>query len=202
MLKKELVSPQKPSFCSSRPSNSEALCLFPGIENSSPKSCISLSKISFMKLYIHLNRRECVLLSWSIRDDGREEEMVQKENNILIDETRTDLRQGFHRIHSSSSFLPRLSFYLQASMLAVLTTLSPWKENHCCLQTYEAKKSSLSLAWMNCKSFEVLNFVFNCVTAHPLCSSNDLQLVSSLKFQASENLRCQICPHYDISQAT
>ena len=120
MLKKELVSPQKPSFCSSRPSNSEALCLFPGIENSSPKSCISLSKISFMKLYIHLNRRECVLLAWSIRDDGREEEMVQKENNILIDETRTDLRQGFHRIHSSSSFLPRLSFYLQASMLAVL----------------------------------------------------------------------------------
>ena len=122
MLKKELVSPQKPSFCSSRPSNSnsEALCLFPGIENSSPKSCISLSKISFMKLYIHLNRRECVLLSCSIRDDGREEEMVQKENNILIDETRTDLRQGFHRIHSSSSFLPCLSFYLQASMLALL----------------------------------------------------------------------------------
>ena len=34
MLKKELVSPQKPSFCS-RPSNSEPLCLFPGIENSS-----------------------------------------------------------------------------------------------------------------------------------------------------------------------
>ena len=81
------------------------------------------------------------------------------------------------------------------------TTLT-WKENHCCLQTYEAKKSSLSLAWMNCKSFEVLNFVFNCVTAHPLCSSNDLQLVSPLKFQASENLRCQICPDYDISQAT
>ena len=48
------------------------------------------------------------------------EEMVQKENNILIDETRTDLRQGFHRIHSSSSFLPRPSFYLQASMLALL----------------------------------------------------------------------------------
>ena len=54
-----------------------------------------------------------VLLAWSIIDGEGEKEMVQKENNILIDETRTDLRQGFHRIHSSSSFLPHLSFHLQ-----------------------------------------------------------------------------------------
>ena len=51
-----------------------------------------------------------ILVSLSILVDGtwEEREMVQKENNILIDETRTDLRQGFQGIHQSSSFVPHL----------------------------------------------------------------------------------------------
>ena len=60
MLKKELMSPQKPSFCSREPCNSRALCLFPGIENSSQTFGISLFSISFMKLYILLNGGEYV----------------------------------------------------------------------------------------------------------------------------------------------
>ena len=56
--------------------------------------------------------KKYVLLARSIMADGSGKEMMEKENNILIDETRTDLRQGFQRIHSSSSFVPRLSSHL------------------------------------------------------------------------------------------
>ena len=52
--------------------------------------------------------KKYVLLARSIMADGSGKEMMEKENNILIDETRTDLRQGFQGIHQSSSFVPYL----------------------------------------------------------------------------------------------
>ena len=54
--------------------------------------------------------------------------MVQKENNILIDETRTDLRQGFQGIHQSSSFFPHLvscSQSLSQITLLIIQFLAP-----------------------------------------------------------------------------
>ena len=74
-----------------------------------PKKYESLFWISFTNLLIP---KKYVLLARSIMADVSGKEMMEKENNILIDETRTDLRQGFQRIHSSSSFVPHLSSHL------------------------------------------------------------------------------------------
>ena len=91
------------------------------------------------------------LPAWSIIEDGRGKEMVQKENNILIDETRTDLRQGFHRIHSSSSFVPHPSFSICRIQIGLYHCSEIEEENTVVPKFVQAMKLSLSLASKNCK---------------------------------------------------
>ena len=56
--------------------------------------------------------------------------MVQKENNILIDETRTDLRQGFQGIHQSSLFVPHLVSCSQSLILLTIQFLKLRKDRY------------------------------------------------------------------------
>ena len=107
-LKKELMSPQKPAFCS-KTALQASLSLPMDQEFFSKDLSELVLDFFFTKLLIP---KKYVLLARSIMADGSGKEMMEKENNILIDETRTDLRQGFQRIHSSSSFVPHLSFHL------------------------------------------------------------------------------------------
>ena len=141
-LKKELMSPQKPRSCPTT-LHYRAFGDFPETQNSCRRTNLNSSFRIFCSLKKvllvyhdhywmtkHGRGEGSILVSWSLLDDGtwEEKEMVQKENNILIDETRTDLRQGFQGIHQSSSFVPHLvscSQSLSQLTLLIIQFLAP-----------------------------------------------------------------------------
>ena len=136
-LKKELMWPQKASFCSREPCcNSNPLCLFPGIENSYNQMFrISLFKISLMKLYILLNRGECVF-ACMINNRGWEREGNCAKREQYLDwwnknwlKTRLSQNPLIFFICSSYIFL-----HLQDSKWAI-SLLRDLRGNHCCAQT-------------------------------------------------------------------
>ena len=109
--------------------------------------------------------KKYVLLARSIMADGSGKEMMEKENNILIDETRTDLRQGFQRIHSSSSFVPHLSFHL---WLLIIRRFQTRLSEIFLLQLFSSKAKNRQLHNVQLKLF--LNLEKYCFSMNGLIS--------------------------------